>query len=376
MPVRRSVMHKKGLVAVTLIAIFCLLMSGCSFLGSSKKIGKNKKDDIDPPSKKAVISAVSEEYDEGTWEITDSDEDDGDYVWELECSDGATAVVKWSEGDDEDDLSIKIDDSGVVIETTPEPTPTPVPTEEEYTYSWEFTDADINDCYPADVDQIELYITGAEVSAVDIYLNGSWLYTFSDSDIEDANSYLQYKGGYATFYYYNNTSGLAEGDYTYKVYDPDGKLAVTATCSVGESSGTGSSGDPALNGFEQYQINDDSAGISDICWENADVEEGIAIYTCGDDMKLTFYSTESYLFAEVYRYSLVDDSEYPTSDQEYTDAKYLYDAFVLVDNGNGRYTVEWTDDSDEESMYVVVVSTTGAALIDESTFFTACFVSE
>lgn len=376
-------MHKKSIVAVTMLTALCLLMSGCSFLGGSKKIGKDKKDDIDPPTKKDVLYAVGKKYDEGSWEITDSDEDDGDYTWELECSDGATAVVTWSEGDDEDDLSIKIDDSGVIVETTPDPTPTatPTPVEESYSYTWEFTATEDGYSYPSSVEQIELYVSGDQVSDVDIYLDGSWLYSFSDSDIEEANSYLKYEGGYATFYYYNNTSGLADGDYTYYVYSPDGDLAFTATCTVGESSGTGfgsgsNDGDLALNGFEQYQINDDSAGINSICWENTDIEQGMAIYSCGDDMKLTFNSSESYLFAEIYRYSMDEDADAPTSDQEYTDAQYLYDAMVLTPDGNGKYTVEWTDDSDEESMYVVVVSTTGAALITDCTFFTACFVSD
>ena len=369
-------MRKKSLFAVVLISALCFMFAGCSFnIGNMKKIKK----EIDPPSDKTVIKAVKAEYDgEGDWEITDSDEDDGDYVWELECEDGATAVVKWSDTDDEDDLYIKIDDSTVIVETTPEPTatPTPVPTvEETYSYTWEFTEVDDGNCYPSDVDQIELKVSGDEVSAVKIYYCGSLIYTFSDSNIEDANSYLQYSAGYATFYYYNNTSGLNEGEYTYYVYSPDGELAFTATCTVGESSGTGS-GEEALNGLEQYQINDTSAGISDICWVDADVQEGIAIYSLGDDMKLSFNSTEPTLFAEVYRYSLADDSDSPESDEDLTDAKYLYDAFVLPNDGSGSFTIEWTDDSDEESMYIVVVSTTGAALVNDSTFFTACFVSE
>ena len=42
----------------------------------------------------------------------------------------------------------------------------------------------------------------------------------------------------------------------------------------------------------------------------------------------------------IYKYSLADDSDYPVSDSDYTDAKYLYDAFVLPGDGSGEFSMK------------------------------------
>ena len=369
-------MKKKSLLAIVIIAVLCFAATGCSFnIGKMKKIKTND----DPPSDKTVIKAVDKEYDgEGDWEITDSDEDDGDYTWELECEDGATAVVTWSEGDDLDDLYIKIDDSKVVVETIPDPTPTPTPTPEPatttYSYTGYFTDTeDGANTYAEGTTKIELWISGAEVSAVAVFHNNALFYEFSDSDIESANAYLKEKGGYATFYVMSATPFEA-GDYTYYVYSPDGFIEYSDTCTV--SGGTTSTGsEEALNGLEQYWINDSDLGINSICWDGANVTSGIATYKMGSDLAVTFNCNASSVCVDIYCYPLSEDSYLPESDEDLTDAKYLVESETLTPDSNGNFEFEWTDDCGEEAMYIVVVSDDAGSKPMDSYFFTACFVS-
>ena len=376
-------MRKKSIFAVLLISVLCVMVAGCSFnIGNMKKV-KDKK--IDPPTDKQVIKAVEAEYDgEGEWEITDSDEDDGDYVWELECEDGATAVVKWSDTDDEDDLYVKIDDSGVIIETTPEPTPVPTtePANAVYSYTGYFVDTeDGNNTYPEGTTKIELWISGSEVGAVEVYYNNALFYAFSDDNIDGANEYLKQKGGYATFYV-QGAEPFEPGEYTYYVYSPEGYIEYSDVCVIegGSSTGTGSSqggtGEVALDGLEQYEIADSSADISDICWIDAEVNEGIAMYDLETNPGLSFYSSKSSVCIDVYCYSLVDDDNMPKSDDELTSDKYFVASATLTAGADGYFEYFWDDSADETSMYIVIVSSEKGSKTDESYFYTACFVTD
>ena len=132
----------------------------------------------------------------------------------------------------------------------------------------------------------------------------------------------------------------------------------------------------ALNGLEQYIINDYLVGVNSICWEGCDMENGIAIYQYGSDIELTFNSIESdkvTFVADIFCYPLSNDND-PDANQDMFSEEYLVGSFELTPDANGNYSVVVTDNSDEESIYIAIDSDEAMTYIDYSYFYTACFV--
>ena len=129
----------------------------------------------------------------------------------------------------------------------------------------------------------------------------------------------------------------------------------------------------ALNGFDQYQINDYSLGVNSINWSGAMISNGIAIYSIGDVLTLEFNcpDTSVDLYLHVYEYPLANDED-PDANQNPIDIEYYSGSVELYGDSNGDYSVDWNG-LDEETMYIFVISDETNYQPDYSYFYTACF---